>query len=306
MPHPAGVTPDAYSAARRTRRRRQLSPCRGTRTGRRSGTLGRMTPSTGSGTAPAADAAGGATAPPVIEANALTKVYPGDVTALGGLTVDFAPGVTGLIGANGAGKSTLIKILLGLVEPTCGMAPGARPRQRHRRRADPPGRRLHAGARLPAARRLGDRVRHPHGPDERAARHRGQGTRGRGAAPRRPARGALPPDRHLLDRDEAAGEARPGAGGRPEAAAARRAHQRPRPGRPERDARADRADRRRVRHLDRGRLAPAGRDRADLRPPGRDRGRQAAAGRHHRQLHPGQPDAADRGGGGAGGAAATN
>jgi ABC-2 type transport system ATP-binding protein len=85
-----------------------------------------MTPPTGSGTGPspgpAADAAAGATAPPVIEANALTKVYPGGVTALGGLTVNFAPGVTGLIGANGAGKSTLIKILLGLVEPTAGTA----------------------------------------------------------------------------------------------------------------------------------------------------------------------------------------
>jgi ABC-2 type transport system ATP-binding protein len=58
----------------------------------------------------------------VIEATALTKVYPGDVTALAGLTVAFAPGVTGLIGANGAGKSTLIKILLGLLEPTQGTA----------------------------------------------------------------------------------------------------------------------------------------------------------------------------------------
>ncbi|MGH3247405.1 MAG: ABC transporter ATP-binding protein [Trebonia sp.] len=69
----------------------------------------------------------GRTAPPapaaaVIEATALTKVYPGDITALAGLTVAFAPGVTGLIGANGAGKSTLIKILLGLLEPTRGMA----------------------------------------------------------------------------------------------------------------------------------------------------------------------------------------
>jgi ABC-2 type transport system ATP-binding protein len=66
---------------------------------------------------PAAERAGA-----VIEATALTKVYPGDVTALAGLTVAFAPGVTGLIGANGAGKSTLIKILLGLLEPTRGMA----------------------------------------------------------------------------------------------------------------------------------------------------------------------------------------
>jgi ABC-2 type transport system ATP-binding protein len=62
---------------------------------------------------------------PVIETDALTKVYPGPsggVTALGGLTVRVAPGVTGLIGANGAGKSTLIKVLLGLVEPTQGTA----------------------------------------------------------------------------------------------------------------------------------------------------------------------------------------
>ena len=61
----------------------------------------------------------------VIETAALSKVYPGGpggVTALDGLTVRFAPGITGLIGANGAGKSTLIKILLGLLVPTVGMA----------------------------------------------------------------------------------------------------------------------------------------------------------------------------------------
>jgi len=58
----------------------------------------------------------------VVETTTLTKVYPGDVTALDGLTVSVAPGVTGLIGANGAGKSTLIKILLGLVPPTEGQA----------------------------------------------------------------------------------------------------------------------------------------------------------------------------------------
>jgi ABC-2 type transport system ATP-binding protein len=59
---------------------------------------------------------------PVIETRALTKVYPGDVTALDGLSVDVAPGITGLVGANGAGKSTLIKILLGLLRPTQGHA----------------------------------------------------------------------------------------------------------------------------------------------------------------------------------------
>jgi ABC-2 type transport system ATP-binding protein len=58
----------------------------------------------------------------VIDAVGLTKVYPGGVTALRGLTVTFSPGVTGLIGANGAGKSTLIKTLLGLLAPTGGTA----------------------------------------------------------------------------------------------------------------------------------------------------------------------------------------
>jgi len=60
--------------------------------------------------------------PAVIETRVLTKVYPGGVTALDGLTVDFKPGVTGLVGANGAGKSTLIRILLGLIHPTEGQA----------------------------------------------------------------------------------------------------------------------------------------------------------------------------------------
>ena len=58
----------------------------------------------------------------VIETTALTKRYPGPVTALDGLTVAVAPGITGLVGANGAGKSTLIKILLGLLPPTSGQA----------------------------------------------------------------------------------------------------------------------------------------------------------------------------------------
>jgi ABC-2 type transport system ATP-binding protein len=58
----------------------------------------------------------------VIETSALTKRYPGAVTALDGLSVTVQPGITGLVGANGAGKSTLIKILLGLLPPSSGRA----------------------------------------------------------------------------------------------------------------------------------------------------------------------------------------
>ena len=58
----------------------------------------------------------------LISTRALTKRYPGGVTALDGLSVEIGEGIIGLVGANGAGKSTLIKILLGLLEPTEGEA----------------------------------------------------------------------------------------------------------------------------------------------------------------------------------------
>ncbi|MFD1829034.1 MULTISPECIES: ABC transporter ATP-binding protein [Streptomyces] len=57
----------------------------------------------------------------VIATENLTKRYP-RVTALDRLTMEIAPGVTGLVGANGAGKSTLIKILLGLAPASEGTA----------------------------------------------------------------------------------------------------------------------------------------------------------------------------------------
>ncbi|HEX7173590.1 MAG TPA: ABC transporter ATP-binding protein [Candidatus Limnocylindria bacterium] len=59
---------------------------------------------------------------PLISTRALTKRYPGGVTALDALSVDIDEGVIGLVGANGAGKSTLIKILLGLLPATEGGA----------------------------------------------------------------------------------------------------------------------------------------------------------------------------------------
>ena len=57
----------------------------------------------------------------LITTQGLTKRF-GSVTAVDDLTVDVAPGITGLVGANGAGKSTLIKILLGLLPATDGGA----------------------------------------------------------------------------------------------------------------------------------------------------------------------------------------
>src|SRR5687767_10720340 len=58
----------------------------------------------------------------LVSTRALTKRYPGGVTALDGLTVEVDEGIVGLVGANGAGKSTLIKILLGLLPATDGDA----------------------------------------------------------------------------------------------------------------------------------------------------------------------------------------
>jgi ABC-2 type transport system ATP-binding protein len=58
----------------------------------------------------------------LVALDGLTKLYPGGVTALDGLTLTLEPSIVGLVGANGAGKSTLIKILLGLLDPTSGSA----------------------------------------------------------------------------------------------------------------------------------------------------------------------------------------
>src|ERR1700739_4837550 len=52
----------------------------------------------------------------------LTKQYR-DVTAVRDLTFSVAPGrVTGFLGPNGAGKTTTLRMILGLVTPTAGIA----------------------------------------------------------------------------------------------------------------------------------------------------------------------------------------
>ena len=61
-------------------------------------------------------------AAPVVQLRGLMKEY-GQLTALGGVDLDIAPGeIFGLLGPNGAGKTTLISIVAGLVRATAGTA----------------------------------------------------------------------------------------------------------------------------------------------------------------------------------------
>jgi ABC-2 type transport system ATP-binding protein len=58
-----------------------------------------------------------------IEAHELTKIYPGNVQALNGLSISVPAGaIFGLLGPNGAGKSTTVKILTTLSKPNSGSA----------------------------------------------------------------------------------------------------------------------------------------------------------------------------------------
>jgi ABC-2 type transport system ATP-binding protein len=61
--------------------------------------------------------------PAAIEAEGLTKTYPGDVRALDGISFAVEPGtVFGLLGPNGAGKSSTVKVLTTLSRPDRGEA----------------------------------------------------------------------------------------------------------------------------------------------------------------------------------------
>jgi ABC-2 type transport system ATP-binding protein len=60
---------------------------------------------------------------PVVEAELLVKIYPGDIRAVDGISFAVQPGeVFGLLGPNGAGKSTTIGMLTTTVKPTSGRA----------------------------------------------------------------------------------------------------------------------------------------------------------------------------------------
>lgn len=56
---------------------------------------------------------------PVISARHITKAW-GSTVVLDDITVDFLPGVTGLLGSNGAGKTTFLGMVLGLHHPDSG------------------------------------------------------------------------------------------------------------------------------------------------------------------------------------------
>ena len=61
-------------------------------------------------------------AEPILAVEGLTRRF-GDFTAVSELSFEIQPGeIFGFLGPNGAGKTTAIKMLLGLVHPTSGMA----------------------------------------------------------------------------------------------------------------------------------------------------------------------------------------
>jgi ABC-2 type transport system ATP-binding protein len=55
----------------------------------------------------------------IIRTSGITKKFE-TIVALDDISLKVPRGATGLLGPNGAGKSTLIRVLIGLLEPTCG------------------------------------------------------------------------------------------------------------------------------------------------------------------------------------------
>ena len=199
--------------------------------------------------------------PPAFLASGLCKRY-GSVVALDGVGLSVAPGeLVGLVGPNGAGKSTLVKIACGLVRATAGTATSLRLSRRQPR--GPPAARLScravslpglvhrvggAGA-PPAARRIG--------PVDRASAPNCSSSSILSDVARASRRGDV-------QGDAAAARDRAGARRRPEAVAARRAHERARSGGPAGDSRLLLAAPR-TRYRGAAQLAPAGRGRAGVR-----------------------------------------
>ena len=164
-----------------------------------------------------------------IEARGLRKSYGKGVNALEALDLSVPRAAIGLLGANGAGKTTLIKVAAWPGQAQLRLGERARARHREPGGRAPPLRRLHAGVRLPAGRATAaDFVGH-------MAEMSGLPRPGRPPArrrcplPGRTGRRALPADQGLLDRHEAAGQARPGDRPRPRPRLPRRADKRPRP-----------------------------------------------------------------------------
>ena len=228
----------------------------------------------------------------LLQARNLTKHY-GSVRALDDASFEIGEGVTGLLGSNGAGKTTSLKIFIGLIDPDAGSVEvlgsdtRSSPEFRARIGYAPEHDCLPGGV-------VGGRVPGLHGGAERPSPHGCAPARVRRAPARRPLRGAVPPDRDVLDGDEAAGEAGAGARPRSRARLPRRADRRARPDGPPRDARADQAGRRRVRRQHRHLDAPDGRRRAHLRRRRRARRRPGAANGHGHVVHRGDGDARRR------------
>src|SRR3546814_18464147 len=58
---------------------------------------------------------------PIVEVEAVSKIYPGGTEALNHVTLDFPEGqLTTLLGPSGCGKTTLLKLIAGLIPATAG------------------------------------------------------------------------------------------------------------------------------------------------------------------------------------------